>query len=170
MTHAESTIIEIERVLENSCDWVDWDSFNAPGWGDLSGMVSYVSDIGRRLMTTGCNCEQPDKEDDNGNEDHELRCMKGQRDAALDQLAWLSDELRSRGQFMKIEVTEDETIALSEFFSGLILRTTEGNEIGICLRDDTFEFSVRGVWFRINMQDKTVDRMGALRAEEPAGV
>jgi len=43
---------------------------------------------------------------------------------------------------MKIEVAEDRSILLKEVFNPVILETEEGNRIGICMRDATFEFFV----------------------------
>lgn len=45
-----------------------------------------------------------------------------------------------------------------------MLETSEGNTIGICMRDDTFEISVnptgeyKGNWWRVNMQDGTIEQ------------
>ena len=61
---------------------------------------------------------------------------------------------------MKVEVTESGTLALSEFFDGLILRTTEGFQIGICPREDTFEINVGGRWFRVNILGQEILPMG----------
>ena len=69
---------------------------------------------------------------------------------------------------MKIEVTEQGDIVLKEVFSGVLLETTEGNRIGICARDDTFEINVfpKGAkdhcWQRVNMQTKTIEVMDSL--------
>jgi hypothetical protein len=46
---------------------------------------------------------------------------------------------------MKISVTEKYDIQLEEVYNGVILKTKEGNTVGICMRDDTFEFTVKGV-------------------------
>lgn len=43
---------------------------------------------------------------------------------------------------MKIEVNECGGIVLKEVFNGILLTTAEGNSIGICMRDDTFEINV----------------------------
>jgi hypothetical protein len=40
---------------------------------------------------------------------------------------------------MKIEITEDGAIVLKEVYSGVLLETEEGNQIGLRMRDDTFE-------------------------------
>lgn len=66
---------------------------------------------------------------------------------------------------MKIEVNEDRVMVLKEVFSGIALETQEGNQVGICMRDDTFEINVMpngvntGKWFRVNMQTRTVEEM-----------
>jgi len=63
---------------------------------------------------------------------------------------------------MKI-VSESDCLVITEAYSGVLLRTEEGNELGICMRDDTFEFNVmpkgstEHKWFRINMQTRTVE-------------
>ena len=43
---------------------------------------------------------------------------------------------------MKVEIDEDGDIVLKEVFSGISLRTEEGNCLGVCMRDDTFEISM----------------------------
>lgn len=59
---------------------------------------------------------------------------------------------------MKIEVDEDRGIVLKEVYSGISMETSEGNKIGICMRDDTFEINVMpkgvhtGNWWRPDMQ------------------
>ncbi len=63
---------------------------------------------------------------------------------------------------MKIEVDEDRDIVLKEVYNGVLMETSEGNRIGICMRDDTFEINVmpKGAtghqWFRVDMQDVKV--------------
>ena len=65
---------------------------------------------------------------------------------------------------MKISVDEERIIVLEEVFSGVTLKTCEGNQIGICMRDDTFEINVMPAgkhtnnWFRVNMQTETIER------------
>ena len=65
---------------------------------------------------------------------------------------------------MKIEV-EESVLKLKEVFSGILLETDEGNRVGICMRDDTFEINVMpngvdtGEWWRVNMQTSAVERM-----------
>ncbi len=59
---------------------------------------------------------------------------------------------------MKIEVDAENNIVLKEVYSGVLLETTEGNRLGICMRDDTFEINVipkdsaERNWFRVDMQ------------------
>ena len=66
---------------------------------------------------------------------------------------------------MKLDVDNyDGGIVISEVFSGAYLETEEGNRVGFCFRDDTVEFHVLpkdggNRWFRINMQDLTVEAM-----------
>lgn len=43
---------------------------------------------------------------------------------------------------MKIETNEQGVIVLKEVFSGVLLETEEGNTLGVCMRDDTFEMTV----------------------------
>ncbi|MCP3686514.1 MAG: hypothetical protein GY861_28075 [bacterium] len=68
---------------------------------------------------------------------------------------------------MKINVNEHGNIVLKEVFSGVLMQTKEGNQIGICMRDDSFEINVipKGTqllksedrnWWRVNMQDGTI--------------
>ncbi len=73
---------------------------------------------------------------------------------------------------MKIEVAEDYTIMLKEVFSGVCLEQPDGNRIGICMRDNTFEISVmpkgldgvcepKGIkHFRVNMESISIEKMG----------
>lgn len=62
---------------------------------------------------------------------------------------------------MKIEVDAKGHLVLKEVFSGVLMETSEGNQVGICMRDDTFEINVipkkgQSQWFRVDMQDVTV--------------
>ena len=49
-------------------------------------------------------------------------------------------------------------IRIREVFSGLILETSDGNRLGICMRDDTMEMNIMpdgkhtNNWWRIDMQ------------------
>lgn len=66
---------------------------------------------------------------------------------------------------MKITVDEHREIVLKEVFSGVGLETSEGNAIGVCMRDDTFEINVipkgseKRNWWRVNMQKGTIEKM-----------
>jgi len=55
---------------------------------------------------------------------------------------------------MKIEVAEDRTVLLKEIYCNTVLETAEGNQVAICMRDDTIEFNVVkfNKWYRIDMQ------------------
>ena len=62
---------------------------------------------------------------------------------------------------MKIEA-EGNDIVLKQIYSGVFLETSEGNRIGICMRDDTFEINVLpkgaavSTWHRVNMQTRNI--------------
>lgn len=64
---------------------------------------------------------------------------------------------------MKIEVAEDRTIVLKEVFNSIVLKTSEGNEFAICMRDDTVEMKVVGPrgekWYRANMQTGEIEKL-----------
>lgn len=69
---------------------------------------------------------------------------------------------------IEIETDEDGSIVLKKVYSGIYLETAEGNRIGICMRDDTFEINVipkedmgnDGVrhWHRVDMQKRTIEK------------
>jgi len=48
---------------------------------------------------------------------------------------------------MKIEVEEDYSITLRDVFSGVGLKTEDGEFFGICMRDSGFEFQYQGIWY-----------------------
>lgn len=48
---------------------------------------------------------------------------------------------------MKISVDEDSNILLEEVFSGIGLKTADGETMGICMRDSGFEFNYNGQKF-----------------------
>ena len=59
-------------------------------------------------------------------------------------------------------VLEDRV--LKEIYNGITLETKEGNQISICMRDDTFEINVMPKdkdknWFRVDMQKITINKM-----------
>ena len=46
---------------------------------------------------------------------------------------------------MKIEVRDDYTIQLEEVFDGIVIKTTDGVEFGICQRDWGIEVTCNGI-------------------------
>ena len=60
---------------------------------------------------------------------------------------------------MRVEVGEDRSLILKDVYNGLVLETREGNQVAICMRDDTFEINVmpKGKmdyhWHRVDMQE-----------------
>jgi len=56
-------------------------------------------------------------------------------------------------------------LRLKKIFNGVMLETEEGNQVGICMRDDTVEINVRpkgsgaNNWWRVDMQTGTIGRM-----------
>ena len=65
---------------------------------------------------------------------------------------------------MRLDVTPDGLLRLKEVYSGVLLETSEGNCLGICMRDDTFELNilpkgaVKASWHRVNMATKTIEK------------
>lgn len=53
---------------------------------------------------------------------------------------------------MKIETDGQGNIVLKEVFNSVILETEEGNQLAVCMRDDTFEMKVVGTdkWYRVD--------------------
>lgn len=66
---------------------------------------------------------------------------------------------------MKVSVNEEGGLVLKEIYSGVLLQTKEGNEIGICMRDDTFEINVINThgnqWHRVNCENLTIAPEGS---------
>ena len=48
---------------------------------------------------------------------------------------------------MKIEVSETGEIVLKEVYQDIWLETEEGNRMGLCMRDDTFELIIEPISF-----------------------
>ena len=48
---------------------------------------------------------------------------------------------------MKVTVLEDFTIQLEEVFNSIVLKTEDGEEMTICMRDSGFEFKYQGEWY-----------------------
>jgi hypothetical protein len=71
---------------------------------------------------------------------------------------------------MKIEAN-GSVIVLKEVFNGVLLETSEGNKLGICMRDDTFEINVMNQdskehhWHRVDMRMCRIEPM--LAKDEP---
>ena len=66
---------------------------------------------------------------------------------------------------MKIEVNGNCGLVLKEVFSGVQLETEEGNRLGVCMRDNSFDICVmpRGkfpkIWFRVDMEKCSIERV-----------
>jgi len=64
---------------------------------------------------------------------------------------------------MKVSVAEDHGLIIEEVYGGFTMRTAEGNEIHICMRDDTFDINVcpHGAnmqnWKHVNMQTGNIE-------------
>ena len=63
-------------------------------------------------------------------------------------------------------VEENGETTMLEVYSGVKLETSEGNCIGVCMRDDTFEISMFKnnkaypiSWHRVNFETKTIEPM-----------
>ena len=48
---------------------------------------------------------------------------------------------------MKISVDKNRNIVLEEVFSGIGLKTRDGEFMGICMRDSGFEINYGGKWY-----------------------
>lgn len=70
---------------------------------------------------------------------------------------------------MRIDIDEHNNLRLREVFNGVLLETSEGNQIGVCMRDDTLEINVcpegknTNNWWRVNMQTHGIERMTRLK-------
>ena len=66
---------------------------------------------------------------------------------------------------MIIDIDQHNKLRLKEVFSGVLLETSEGNQIGVCMRDDTLEINVCPAgkntdnWWRVNMHTGEIKRM-----------
>ena len=58
--------------------------------------------------------------------------------------------------------TKDNVLIVEEVYQGFLMRTSEGNDISICMRDATFEINVMpkgehtNNWWRIDMETGTI--------------
>ena len=48
---------------------------------------------------------------------------------------------------MKIEIDKNREFLLTEVYSGVGLKTKDGEYLGICMRDSGFEFNYNGTWY-----------------------
>ena len=48
---------------------------------------------------------------------------------------------------MKVTTNEQGVIQLEEVFNGIMLKTQDGEEMSICMRDSGFEFNYQGEWY-----------------------
>ena len=49
---------------------------------------------------------------------------------------------------MKIGVNhKDNTILLTEVYSGVGFKTSDGETLGVCMRDSGYEFNYEGTWY-----------------------
>ena len=60
---------------------------------------------------------------------------------------------------MKITVGKNREIQLEEVYSGVLLKTNSGEELGICMRDSGFEFNYQGTWYSA--------QNGVIKKDEP---
>lgn len=72
---------------------------------------------------------------------------------------------------MRIGIDKDGHLVLKEVYSGVLMETQEGNQIGICMRDDTFEINIipkngKSQWFRVNMQEVAISAMKSFVSTE----
>lgn len=48
---------------------------------------------------------------------------------------------------MEIEINENREIVLKKVYNGIKLETSDGEFMGICMRDTGFEFNYNGIWY-----------------------
>ena len=62
---------------------------------------------------------------------------------------------------MRIEVDRNGNLVAKEIYYPLILETAEGNQVAICMRDDTFDITVVGSdkWYRANIGQGTISEL-----------
>ena len=62
---------------------------------------------------------------------------------------------------MKLEINQQGQQVLKEVFNSIILETKEGNQLAICMRDDTVEMSVVGSdeWYRADMATGKIEAL-----------
>lgn len=65
---------------------------------------------------------------------------------------------------MKIEqkmIGSESVLSLQDIFCDTVLETEEGNQLAVCMRDDTVELSVVGFdnWYRVDMQTGRIEKL-----------
>lgn len=68
---------------------------------------------------------------------------------------------------MKIETNENCDIVLQDVFNTIFLKTEEGNTLGICMRDDTFEMKLAGSdrWYRVDVDTGEINLLQCVKKE-----
>ena len=66
---------------------------------------------------------------------------------------------------MKISVDKDRDILLEEVYSGVGLKTQDGEFMGICMRDSGFEFNYQGTWYEA--KNGVVKKLGTKTIDKP---
>lgn len=64
---------------------------------------------------------------------------------------------------MKVTVKEDYTIQLEQVFNPIVLKTADGEEIAICMRDSGFEFKYQGASY--SAKNGRVEHMNNIKIE-----
>ena len=62
---------------------------------------------------------------------------------------------------MKIDIDEQGNLVAKEVLNSLILETAEGNQVAVCMRDDTIELCVMGSdqWYRADIELGTFEKL-----------
>jgi hypothetical protein len=64
---------------------------------------------------------------------------------------------------MKIDIDQNNDLRLTEVYNGILMETSEGNRIGICMRDNTFEINIccdddtQNLWI-VNFKDGCIEK------------
>ncbi len=72
---------------------------------------------------------------------------------------------------MRLEI-RNNTHIIKDVYSGAILETVEGNQIGFCMRDDTIEINIMpygnnsGNWWRVNMACGIIESQKQAKKED----
>lgn len=72
-----------------------------------------------------------------------------------------TDAKRLIAEKVSVEEIDGHTLVLQKIYNSAVLRTAEGNEFAICMRDDTFEMTVIGSdkWYRANIEEGTIEEL-----------